>query len=119
MPNVAQFAKIAPYLTNPIVLIGFCLFLLFGIHWTVVKAKLSRLSQRQSSTLLRGLLKYEFWLAISVTGLGFAHVFHNARTQVGRTPITQQNGPCSANTVGNNNQTSVDCKDNNAGTRQK
>lgn len=123
MLGIAQFSKIAPYLVNPLVLIGFALCLIFTIHWTVVKYKLARLNQRQSSTLLRGMLKYEFVLGIVLLVLGFAYAFriyNNAiEKKAGQTQIIQQSGDCSANTVGDNNQTTVDCKDKEAGTKQK
>ena len=122
MPGLAQFSKIAPYLVNPLVLIGFCLCLVFTIHWTVVRYKLSKLNQRQSSTLLRGMLKYEFVLAVVLIVLGFLYAFRaydRATPKEAKGPLVQQSGTCSANTVGDNNQINVDCTNKDGGTKQK
>jgi hypothetical protein len=76
MPDITGFSKVAPYLFNPLVLIGFVLFLLFGIHWALIKSGiLTPLSQRQSSIVVRLFLRYGFWAAIVTLLLGFALAF--------------------------------------------
>jgi hypothetical protein len=124
MPYVVQFSKVAPYLVNPLVLVGFCLFLLFGIHWALLKAGLlAPLSQRQSSTVLRAILKYGFWVAIFIVVLGFAYAFysyHDASRKHGQQgSISQQTGPCGSNIVGDNNEANVNCVDKGAATKKK
>lgn len=75
--DIAQFSKIAPYLGNPLVLAGFCLFLLVLVHRVLLKAGvLARLSQRQSSAIVRLMLKHGFAVAILVIVLGFAFEWH-------------------------------------------
>jgi hypothetical protein len=87
MPEITGFSKVAPYLVNPLVLIGFCLFLVFGTHWVLLKAGLlTPLSPRQSSGVIRMILRYGFWVAIIILVLGFAYAFlgyHEARLKSG------------------------------------
>jgi hypothetical protein len=84
MPEITGFSKVAPYLVNPLVLIGFCLFLFFGIHWALLKAGLlTPLSQRQSSLVVRMILRYGLLVAIVSLVLGFAYAYHEARLNSG------------------------------------
>jgi len=111
MAEALEFSKIAPYLFNPLVLIGFGLFLFFGIHRALIGAKiLAPLSPRQSSGIIRLFLNYGFWIAIGLLVLGFGYAFYGASGDR-RSPITQQSGNCAANVVGDNNKTSVNCAD--------
>jgi len=121
MPDLAPFSKVAPYLVNPLVLVGFCIFLFFGIHWALLKAGLlTPLSQRQSSSVVRAILKYGFWVAILLIILGFAYAYSNANRNNGqRGPITQQAGTCVSNTVGDNNKGDVNCVDKGTSTKGK
>jgi len=104
-----------PFLINPLVLIGFCLLLFYGIHPALMKAGLlTRLSQRQSSAVLRLILKHGFSVAIGLVVLGFAYAGFQAYYEGNRerglqAPITQQAGTCGSNIVGDNNQATIDC----------
>lgn len=110
MDNLARFTSIAPYLVNPLVLIGLGLFLFFEIHKLLLKANLlSPLSQRQSSTLLRLMVKHWAWVAVLMTVLGVAYAAFRANREA-PTPITQQTGNCGASVAGDNNHTTIDCK---------
>jgi hypothetical protein len=112
MPEIAGFSKVAPYLVNPLVLVGFCLFLFFGTHWALIKTGLLvPLSQRQSSTVIRLFLKYGFWVAILMLVLGFAYAFQNYReaSHKQESQVNQQAGNCSANANGDNISQTVDC----------
>ncbi|MCI5180488.1 MAG: tetratricopeptide repeat protein [Candidatus Electrothrix sp. AW3_4] len=63
--NLAGFEKIAPYLGNPLILVGFVLMLAYGIHWQLMKSGLLRqVSQKDSSLIIRLFLRYGFWLAL-------------------------------------------------------
>jgi hypothetical protein len=121
--DISQFAKIAPHLVNPFVLIGFCLLLFFGVHRTLLKTgMLTALSQRQSSVVVRIILKYGFWVAIAIVIFGFAYAglrtYHDVSVERGQHgPITQQAGPCGSNIAGNNNTTDVRCGDKAASTK--
>jgi hypothetical protein len=118
-----EFLKIAPYLANPLVLIGFGLLLFFGIHSALLKARLLvPLSQNQSSSVVGLILKHGFWVAILIVVLGFGYAglraYHDAHPQqVQQGPITQQTGPCGSNIVGDNNQANVNCVDKAARTK--
>lgn len=113
----AQFAKIVPYLANPLVLVGFCLFLLFGTYRVLLKrGLLSPLSQRQSSTVVRMILSNGFRISVVIMILGFAfagfRVYQQTKSAPSQTPsIKQQTGACGSNIAGDNNQATVDCED--------
>jgi hypothetical protein len=106
MPEISGFSKVAPYLVNPLVLVGFCLFLFFGIHWALLKAGLlTPLSQRQSSTVIRLFLKHGFWIATIVIILGFGLQTYRQASH----KVNQQAGDCSTNVNGDNNTQTVNC----------
>ena len=68
---LAAFGKIAPYLTHPLVLVGFVLLLAFSIHQALIKSGIiTPLSQRGGSKAVQMLLRYGFWLALVVIVLG-------------------------------------------------
>ncbi len=70
--NFAGFEKIAPYLTHPLVLVGFVLLLAYGIHWQLMKSGLlSQVSKKDSSLIIRLFLRYGFWLALTLLLAGF------------------------------------------------
>jgi hypothetical protein len=112
--------KILPYLKNPLVLLGVCLFLFVGILKVLLKAKIiSPLTQRQSAVVLRMFLKYGFWLAIvsMVCGVGYAGYEAQRETIRPAGTVNQQTGSCGANVNGDRNNTSVDCKEKPAGAK--
>ena len=52
--NISGFEKIAPYLTHPLVLVGFVLLLAYGIHWQLMKSGLLRqVTQKDSGLIIR------------------------------------------------------------------
>lgn len=66
------FAQIAPYLTNPLVLAGFVILLFFGIHRTLIRAKLiPPLSASAGKDILSTLLRYGFIVAVLIIMAGF------------------------------------------------
>src|SRR4051794_3507051 len=72
MEGLDAFAKIAPYLANPLVLVGFALLLFFGIHRTLIKSGLLRPpSARDSSVIIRALLRHGFVIALVIILAGF------------------------------------------------
>jgi tetratricopeptide (TPR) repeat protein len=69
---MGDFAKIAPYLQNPLVLAGFAIFLVLGIHRTLIRSGIiPKLSARSGSQVLRSLLRYGFVMALAVIACGF------------------------------------------------
>jgi hypothetical protein len=116
MPEIAQFQKIAPFLVNPLVLIGLSMVLLFGVHRALIKQGIfAKLTQRQSSGIIRLILKHGFALAFIVVILGFAYGFWRFRDaekeHASPGVIVQQTGACGSNIVGDNNKADVNCVD--------
>lgn len=67
-----SFAAIAPFLKNPLVLVGFGLLLVFGVHRVLLKSGLlSKASSRESGSIMRLLVHYGAWIAILLIILGF------------------------------------------------
>jgi len=78
MDRITSFSEIAPYLSNPLVLVGFVLLLFFGVHRTLVRSGLlPPVSQRQSSIIVKVLLRYGFIIALIVIVLGFGATYFN------------------------------------------
>ena len=68
------FDKIAPFLTNSLVLAGFAIFLFFGVLRSLLKSKvIPQLSQTHGGRIIGAFLKYGFVLALLVIVLGFAN----------------------------------------------
>jgi hypothetical protein len=67
-----EFEKIAPYLQDPLVLIGFMLLLFFGFARTIVKAGLiPQLTRNAGYRVISKILLYGFLLAFAIIALGF------------------------------------------------
>jgi hypothetical protein len=118
MGIIGEFSKVAPYLVNPLVLIGFCLFLLFETYQVLLKSGIiSPLSSRQSAVVVRMFLRHALWVSIVLMILGFAYAglrFHrDAEKHQGS--VIQQTGDCGANVSGDHNQANVNCDNNKAG----
>jgi hypothetical protein len=103
MEQIGSFARIAPYLTNPLVLIGFVLLLVFGVHRSLIRSGLLRpISQQQSSAVVKLLLKYGLLIALVIVALGFGYVYfttylgHAAQVQdtAARADLQRQKWPC-------------------------
>ena len=84
-----KFEKIAPFLSNPLVLIGFVLMILFGVYSQLLEAKIiPTLTQEQGSAIVSSLLNYGFWLVLLVVVFGFSLMFY--RTYLKTKIKTQQ-----------------------------
>ncbi|SFO38731.1 tetratricopeptide repeat protein [Nitrosospira briensis] len=99
MEGIAGFKEIAPYLENPLVLIGFVLFLFFGIPLALLKAGiLPPLTPRTGGKVVRSFLSYGFVIALLVIALGFAyalfqaHLQHDPDVQKGHAEATRLQG---------------------------
>ena len=67
-----DFATVAPYLTNPLALVGYVLFLFFGLQRTLIKSGiLPPVSARTGGKVVQLLLRYGFILALVVIVAGF------------------------------------------------
>jgi len=72
MDSVKSFTDLAPYLTQPLILAGFVLLLVFGIHKALIKSGiLPPVGPRTGGIIVQTILKYGFWLAVLVIVLGF------------------------------------------------
>lgn len=70
--SIMDFAKVAPYLEDPLVLIGFVLFLGFSFCRYLVKHKIiPELPPRFGFIILKQILLYGFLIGLLVIGLGF------------------------------------------------
>ena len=106
MPEISEFSKVAPYLHNPLVLVGFILFLCSGIFWAIIKSPLlAQLSQRQSSRVVHRVLNLFFLTAIICLVVGFVDDFYGRHETSHKQvpPVIQQSGDCSVNVNGDNN----------------
>lgn len=66
------FEKVAPYLQDPLVLIGFVLLLMFGMARMLIKSRLlTPVSGAKSYRVIQTVLLYGLVLALAVIGLGF------------------------------------------------
>jgi tetratricopeptide (TPR) repeat protein len=71
--NITGFEKIAKYLAVPLVLVGFALMLVFGIHDKLIASGLlTQVSAGDSSEIIKLMLHYGFQLGLCATVLGFA-----------------------------------------------
>ena len=67
-----SFSEIAPYLTHPLVVVGYALLLFFSVHRVLIKSGVVKpLTQRDSGQVVFVILKYGFWVAVLVLILGF------------------------------------------------
>ena len=86
---MADFSVVAPYLTNPLVLVGFILFIIFGVHRALLKAKIiPPLTPHTGGKVVQSLLRYGFIIALLVIVLGFALAFY--QTYGEHDPILQK-----------------------------
>jgi hypothetical protein len=63
------FQKIAPYLKHPLVLVGFVLFLFFGIHRKLIDSWIIP-PLKDGNEVVQAILAYGFWIALAVIVLG-------------------------------------------------
>lgn len=78
MPDIINaFEHIAPFLTQPLVLVGFVLMLVFSIHKQLLKAGIiPKLDKQQGGRIVELLLRYGFLLGLVMMLLGFGWKFY-------------------------------------------
>ena len=70
--DLSAFAKIAPYLSHPLPLVGFVLLLFFGIHRLLIKSgRIPPVPRTQAPQIVKLFLTYGFTAAILVILAGF------------------------------------------------
>ena len=72
MDELTSFAKVAPFLKHPLVLVGFVLLLFFAIHRALIKSGIiPPLSKQAGGKVVQMLLRYGFVIALLIIVLGF------------------------------------------------
>lgn len=67
-----DFTKIAPFLTHPLVLAGFALFLLFGLFRVLIKATIiPEVSKDAGAGIVHVILNHGFIITLTIVLLGF------------------------------------------------
>ena len=109
LTSIGDFAKVAPYLTNPLVLIGFGLMLLFGIYWALIQSGIfPPVSKAESGKLMRLLLNHGFIIIVALLLIlsGFGRAAWNSHAQ--KTGDATTSGPQSPAVTGDGNQFKYD-----------
>lgn len=79
---MSSFSQFAPYLTHPLVLIGFGLWGVLGIHRVLLRTHIiPSLSQRAGARVVQSLLRYGFYIALLIILLGFGLAFYQVHLQ--------------------------------------
>jgi len=84
--ELAAFGEMASHLANPLVLIGFALLLVFGVHRALLRSGiLPPVDRKTSGVIVQSLLSYGFWIAVLliVLGIGYAGYKTYRETQPG------------------------------------
>ena len=85
---MSGFAEIAPYLTNPLVLAGFGLFLFFVLLRSLLRSKvMPTVTQRTGGQALLRAINYGFVVALVVIVLGFAFAWR--QTELGTVDVDE------------------------------
>ena len=78
---ISAFEHIAPFLTQPLVLVGFVLMLVFSIHKQLLKAGIiPKLDKQQGGRIVELLLRYGFFIGVLIMLLGFSWKFYETYT---------------------------------------
>lgn len=105
--SIGEFAKVAPYLTNPLVLIGFGLMLFFRVHRALIKSGiLPPVSKTASGKIVRLLLNYGFIVALLLILSGFGLSAWKSQGQ--KTGNATTNGSQSPAVTGDGNRFNYD-----------
>lgn len=106
-----DFAKIAPFLTNPLVLIGFSLFLFIGLVKQLIKAGIiPKVTKEAGGGIIRVLLDYSFYLAFLVIILGF--ILEGWKVYIHEGKIVKKNIAIEANSGQTQSEPTVNIIDN-------
>ena len=82
MNTIGGFKEIVPYLTNPLVLVGYVLLCVFGVHRALLKARIiPPLTILTAGKVVQSVLRYGCVIALVVIILGFLLAFYQTRMQ--------------------------------------
>jgi hypothetical protein len=92
--DLKTFARIAPYLTDPLVLVGFALLLLFMLFRSLIGSGLIPvLAPEAGGRVVESMLDYGFYVVALVIVLGFVHAHYRRRSEgVAPTPAAKNRG---------------------------
>jgi hypothetical protein len=80
MNELKGFARVAPYLSDPLVLVGFALLLMFLLFRALIGSGLIPvLEQEAGGRAVERILDYGFYVVALVIVLGFAHAHFRQR----------------------------------------
>ena len=80
--TISDFGPIAPYLIQPLVLVGFVLMLVFSIHKQLLKAGIiPKLDKQQGGRIVELILRYGFWLGVLIVLAGFGLKFYETSSE--------------------------------------
>jgi hypothetical protein len=76
LEDLSAFVKIAPQLSNPLVLIGFVLLLVFSVHRVLIKSRIiPPVAKTAAPSIIKLILHYGFIISVLVITLGFVYAF--------------------------------------------
>ncbi|MDD5274362.1 MAG: tetratricopeptide repeat protein, partial [Methylovulum sp.] len=85
---ISAFKEIAPFLTEPLVLVGFVLMMVFSVHKQLLKSGIIQpLPKKDGSQIVRLLLRYGFWLGVLIVLAGFGLKFYEKYSETKNTSI--------------------------------
>ncbi|MGD0512671.1 MAG: hypothetical protein ABSA29_05175 [Terriglobales bacterium] len=107
--SIEEFSKVAPYLTNPLVLVGFVLWLVFEIYKVLIKSGiLTPVSKATSGKIVRLILNQGFIIIVALlfilSGLGQA-TWKSRQQKTGNATTTGAQSPA---VTGTGNQFNYD-----------
>jgi hypothetical protein len=82
MNELKSFGRLAPYLSDPLVLVGFALLLLFLLFRSLIGSGLIPvLEQDAGGRVVESILDYGFYVVALVIVLGFVHAHFRRRPE--------------------------------------
>lgn len=85
---MADFEKVAPYLSDPLILIGFFVFVFFGFcRYLLKRGIIPQLNKAQGYRILRSVLLYGFLFGLAIIGLGFGLKYRSLSAEEQRRAI--------------------------------
>lgn len=88
--DLRAFADVAPYLTHPLTLAGFVLFLFFSIHRVLIRNKvIPPIPKTEAPGIVKLLLSYGFVIAVLIIVAGFGLQMYQSSLEAAGAPSPQ------------------------------
>jgi hypothetical protein len=95
---MVDFAKIAPYLSDPLVLVGFVIFLFFGLcRYLLKRGIIPPLGKRHGFRIVQQILLYGFVIGLLIIALGFGLKYRSLSEAEQRRAVAILDAELSAN----------------------